>query len=424
MMSKDRVIGPACIMGAGLLLLSTGYYIRLRRKHMRQQLLPCESLEERFDLGAYGFAHVMRPCRFKQWEKIASKMSKQSIRPDVDKLAFEEVDWSSLPLREAQRCYAVLAMIAHAYVWGSGEEEPEILPRQIAIPLFQATKIVGLEHPVLTHSALDLWNLSLRFSIKEKLRALFAEAHDDLSAGENPDNWIQLCSLTGKRGELWFHAVAASTQILGGQLLAPGYDLLLNYTDKACMIFLIKALDCLQRCNDVLKGMYANLEPGFFFSTYRHYLNGWNATKKKSLLFEGIGDISCNGATAAQVVFVPVLDHMFSIRHEKSREDLEMFREYMPKKHREFLETMEKLSPIKDQSELPQIHALVDRCIEALHRFRTSHKGLAKRYIADMIRKEESVGQDKDAIDLIGTGGTSFTDFLSDLQNDTLSSSL
>ncbi len=92
-------------------------------------------------------------------------------------------------------------------------------------------------------------------------------------------------------------------------------------------------------------------------------------------------------------------------------------REYMPKKHREFLETLEELPSVRDhvlQSKNPELIKNYDLAVEAFSDFRSEHIILVTRYI--VMQRKHSVNA---CLDMTGTGGTPFMDFLKQVRDDT-----
>lgn len=47
---------------------------------------------------------------------------------------------------ELQRAYSIVSMLTNGYVWAGGEADPaKVLPRNLAVPLWEASKRLGMK---------------------------------------------------------------------------------------------------------------------------------------------------------------------------------------------------------------------------------------------------------------------------------------
>jgi len=90
-------------------------------------------------------------------------------------------------------------------------------------------------------------------------------------------------------------------------------------------------------------------------------------------------------------------------------------RDYMPPKHRQFIEGLADGESIYDFVQVnkdtsPQLAKVFNQCIDELDEFRRAHMEVAVRYV---------LKQGPDGEDGLGTGGTSFVPFLSEARKET-----
>lgn len=139
----------------------------------------------------------------------------------------------------------------------------------------------------------------------------------------------------------------------------------------------------------------------------------------EGLIYEGEYDNKpqfFRGETGAQSVIVPVLDAFLGISHENDllRDYLDEMREYMPPKHRAFLEEIERLGPVRDFcAEMGGKTAKqFNDCVQNLQDFRTQHL----EYAASYIHKQSQTKKNSTAV---GTGGTPFMKYLKKHRDET-----
>jgi indoleamine 2,3-dioxygenase len=106
------------------------------------------------------------------------------------------------------------------------------------------------------------------------------------------------------------------------------------------------------------------------------------------------------------------MDALFNIAHERDPlwDFLMEMRDYMPPRHRAFVEEVEKRSTLRDfvknrREQVPKLSDLYNDCVSLLEKFRTQHLEFAARYINKQTAKfNNDTG--------VGTGGTPFMQYL------------
>src|SRR5438876_10520561 len=90
-----------------------------------------------------------------------------------------------------------------------------------------------------------------------------------------------------------------------------------------------------------------------YYTRVRPYIHGWkdNPTLPRGVVYDGVEDYQgapqhFRGETGAQSSIIPALDGAFWVPHAEDplRQYLAEMREYMPTKHRAFIEALERLT--------------------------------------------------------------------------------
>ena len=157
--------------------------------------------------------------------------------------------------------------------------------------------------------------------------------------------------------------------------------------------------------------------PELFFNELRIYLGGFN---KKDYFPEGLKidrienkRFSFNGGSAAQSSLIQVFDIFLSVEHNKSMNDFYLdTRNYMPIRHRNLLEDMEKMRKIKDyicEDSDPEkiLISNYNKCIQNLLKFREAHSLLIRNYVFKFTGKPSTHG-------VKGSAGTNPQDVIND----------
>jgi len=328
--------------------------------------------------------NLIEPCfkldlYYQQWVDIANKLVEldNSIIEMVDNLPLLELIFLN-NIYEKRYAYVILSMIAQKYII-DGKDIIK-LPKNIAIPLFNISKELGLP-PIITHAGLDLWNWRFKNTNNKSL---------------NIENLELIHSFTGTESEATFYLLMTEIEYLGKFIVK---DLLNLPHNLSCQdeIFL-KLSDILGEICVVIDKMYVGCDPNIFYNQLRKYLTGWN------IIFEGISDepFKFSGGSAAQSSLIQIFDIALKVSHEGTStfEFLQNMRFYMPENHRKLLIEYENIMK-KTEIQKTEIYLL---CIEKLKKFRKKHYGLVHHYILKMQQNEGN--------NILGTGGTELKSFL------------
>jgi indoleamine 2,3-dioxygenase len=317
--------------------------------------------------------------------------------------------WHTEDYRAAMR---ILSFAGHAYVWEVPDQPAATLPPQLAKPWHEVAQRL-VRPPILSYAsyALDNW------------RRL------DKTKPIQLDNIVLLQNFLGGLDEEWFVVVHIQIEREAG----PGLAGLLRAMrgaaeDKEDEVLL--GLTSLASAQTAMRGtllrMKERCDPYVYYNRVRPYIHGWKNSPSlpNGLDYEGVEAYAgqpqqFRGETGAQSSIVPCLDAGLGIAHAPDPLTLYLqeMRDYMPPRHRAFLETLEKATDdhgrpllagyVRDRKiRMPHLWTAYCACIDLLAQFREIHIGYADSYIH---RQHQSHDSNPTAV---GTGGTPFMPYL------------
>ncbi|MBF2009441.1 MAG: hypothetical protein IGS49_29445 [Chlorogloeopsis fritschii C42_A2020_084] len=353
-------------------------------------------------------ANVQLPEGFWQVQQAAALLPKWlttgKIRQFVEKLPEVEVEQATLDEMQLRRLMQVYSYLTHAYVWG--EAKPvKVLPRNIAVPFYKISQSIG-RPPVLSYAsyALDNW---VRINETEPIAI---------------GNIIIAQNFFGGLDEDWFILIHIDIEAKAAPALCAIPDLL-KAIAQGDINKAIAALENIKNAwtniNTTMNRMPEGCDPYIYYNRVRPYIHGWknNSVLPEGLIYEGVevwGEKpqQFRGETGAQSSIVPTMDALFNISHEHDLlwEFLMEMRNYMPPKHRAFMEEVERRSTLRDfvrnnMNQVPKLRDLYNDCVSLIEKFRTQHLEFANRYIHQQTAKFSNDTK-------IGTGGTPFMRYL------------
>ena len=314
---------------------------------------------------------------------------------------------------DAYRCAnRILSFAAHGYVWEIPDRPVDHLPSNLAIPWCHVSRNLG-RPPVLSYAsyALDNWR------------------RVDASRPIALDNIELLQNFLGGLDEEWFVLVHVEIEAKAGPAFGAIIEALKaateNNPDGLIHQLEIMALAQEGMCQ-TLDRMPERCDPYIYFQRVRPFIHGWkdNPALPNGLVYEGVQDFHgrpqlFRGETGAQSSIIPAFDAVLGVTHSEDplTHYLHEMREYMPPKHRDFLETLGRQTDelnrpvvagyIADQKgKIPELWTAYRHCVELLARFRGTHLNYASRYI-----HRQSAQRLSNATS-VGTGGTPFMDYL------------
>jgi indoleamine 2,3-dioxygenase len=177
---------------------------------------------------------------------------------------------------------------------------------------------------------------------------------------------------------------------------------------------------------DTLLRMKERCDPYVYYTRVRPYIHGWKNSPSlpDGLRYDGVSAYGATpqpfrGETGAQSSIVPCLDAGLGIAHASDPLTvyLQEMRDYMPPRHRAFLQSLEQAVDhrgrpllagyVRDhKTQSPDLWAAYCSCVELLAHFREIHIGYADSYIHRQHQAHDSNPTG------VGTGGTPFMTYL------------
>lgn len=300
----------------------------------------------------------------------------------------------------------IYAFLTSAYVHQLDEEKVNRIPIGLSLPFCSLSKSLGRNFPILSY---DLYALN---NWKRKDR------NGPIEVGnlETIQNFVRL------KDEPWFILIHVEIEAEAGPAISALTRLqnAVAKKDEGLLKFSLDVLcESLSRMTETLKRMPEGNDPNIYAFTFRPYIQMF-----QDVVYEGIPELSYGptfrGETGAQSSVIPALDIALGIKHQKTdlTDYVSEMRHYMPRKHRDFLNTLE-----YNETNKPVRQFLKNECsastirtynktLDMLVEFRQKHLEFAVLYIFSKVK------------DQLGTGGTPFMKWLAQLRDETLAHKL
>jgi indoleamine 2,3-dioxygenase len=346
------------------------------------------------------------PRAFAVWDEVARDLPKLLLSGRVRRRLRslpalpEEALPAGAPLRRAM---LVLSYLGHAYVWGEPEPADHV-PASIAAPWCAIAARLG-RPPVLSYAsyALDNWRLFDRRGALELGNLAIVQNF----LGGADEDWFILIHV-----EIEARA-ARVLRALGPACAAAARGDALALADR-----LAELASGIESLCATLQRMPEHCDPYVYYRRVRPYIHGWknHPLLPHGVVYEGVARFGekpqlFRGETGAQSGIVPALDAALGVAHadDPLRAYLLEMRDYMPPRHRAFVEAAAAAPSIRAAVQASGARELVevyDECLRWLESFRSTHLDYAARYI---YRQSQSDAANPTAV---GTGGTPFMPYL------------
>jgi len=355
------------------------------------------------------------PQEFCALEQLAAELPKlfasDKLRSEIERRL--KVPVSKLSgTAQAQRAMMLISYIGHAYAWGASPAPPSF-PAALAVPWYEISLLAG-RPPSLAYESYALVNW----------RRL--DPAGPIALG----NIALLQNFLGGIDEEWFILVHVDIEAKAGALLSALAEAV-NGAESALPEPIENGLNIVDR---QLGEMYASLDrmpehcdPYIYYNRVRPYIHGWknNPALPNGIVYEGVSAYGgapqqFRGETGSQSSIIPALDAALGIEHKQDvlRTYLLEMREYMPPRHRAFIETLEANSKVREvvskhRQSHPGMRDAYNRCVTWIEKFRTKHLSYAFQYI-DQQNQQSVANPNK-----VGTGGTPFITYLKKHRDET-----
>jgi indoleamine 2,3-dioxygenase len=289
--------------------------------------------------------------------------------------------WPSGRTDELRLYYVRLGFLASAYVNQVGQPRSTVLPRNIAVPLCGACKVLG-RPPILSYDGYALFNW----------RRFDPEGPIALGNIDTLQNFVHLYD------ERWFILVHVEIEALSAEIL-DAIAQVPQQTDEAVVNAALRRIGAaVWRQVAVLRRIPEHMDPALYYKTFRPYIRFF-----ENVVYEGVAatPIDYRGETGAQSSIMPTLIAFMKIPHKPSvlMDHLTDMRRFMPSEHRALIDEVQAMPSVRDLAD----RDVFNEVLEAMACFREVHFGWALRYIQSWVA------------DPRGTGGTPYMEWLGQL---------
>ena len=351
-------------------------------------------------------------------QEIASNLPKLlltgKVQSAINKLSPKDLSIDDLLINQASQdlklAMSHLSFIAHAYIWGDNKPN-ESIPSVLANPWVKVANNQG-RPPILSYASycLDNWFLI------------------DPDEAISLENVGLINNFLGGVDEDWFVTIHVCIENAAADAMAACAEIAMLETDspESKAIELLKRIVIsMQKVNEIFARMPEKCDPYIYYHRVRPFIFGTkdNPDLKNGLIYKGEFQNRpqfFRGETGAQSSIIPSLDGALQITHTKDhlRHYLNEMRDYMPPKHREFMEVLEKNSQVKKIiNGSNKLTSLYNDCLEEIRAFRAMHLEYAGTYIFKQAQIKNPFGRGGSTI--TGTGGTPFMAYLKKHRDET-----
>jgi indoleamine 2,3-dioxygenase len=351
-------------------------------------------------------------------QEIASNLPKLlltgKVQSVINRLSPKDLSIDDLLINQASQdlklAMSHLSFIAHAYIWGDNKPN-ESIPSVLANPWVKAANNQG-RPPILSYASycLDNWFLI------------------DPDEAISLENVGLINNFLGGVDEDWFVTIHVCIENAAADAMAACAEIAMLETDSPeskSNELLNTIVRSMKKVNQIFARMPEKCDPYIYYHRVRPFIFGTkdNPDLKNGLIYKGEFDNQpqfFRGETGAQSSIIPSLDGALQITHTKDhlRHYLNEMRDYMPPKHREFMEVLEKNSEVKKIiKESAKLTSLYNDCLEEIRAFRAMHLEYAGTYIFKQAQIKNPFGRGGSTI--TGTGGTPFMAYLKKHRDET-----
>ncbi len=334
--------------------------------------------------------------------QIPELLESHKLRGSVKRLKLAKLDaLVDLDRRNLLMATRICAFLASAYVHQIDEPKVKSIPRNLAVPLHEFSKKLGRRFPILSYDlyVLNNWRRT--------------DPHGPIQV-ENLDTIQKFVRIPD---EPWFILIHVEIEARAAPAIRAIGDLqqsVLRRDNDSLKFALDSIAESLESMIRTLTRMPEGNSPDVYAFAFRPYIQMF-----QEITYDGVRELppmpTFRGETGAQSSIIPSLDVALGIKHAKT--DLTDYvadmRNYMPRKHREFIEAVE-----ANENAHPLRAYLVKRgkggildsyntCLERIMEFRQKHLEFAVSYIQSKVA------------DPSGTGGTPFMKWLAQLREET-----
>lgn len=291
-------------------------------------------------------------------------------------------------LGELRLYYVRLGFLASAYVNQVSQARATLLPRNIAVPLCHACRLLG-RPPILSYDGYALYNWK-RFQPGGSIT---------LGNIDTIQNFVHLYD------EHWFILVHVEIEGIAAEILsaiAKVQEALPGRDEERINAALKEISRAVWRQVAVLARIPEKMDPSLYYKKFRPYIRFF-----ENVVYEGVQDVPIHhrGETGAQSSIMPTLIAFMKIEHKPSKlmDHLADMRNFMPAEHRALIAEVEAMPSVRPLASKDAFNEV----LEAMATFREVHLRWAQEYIHRWVD------------DPRGTGGTPYMKWLRQLIDET-----
>ena len=215
-------------------------------------------------------------------------------------------------------------------------------------------------------------------------------------------------TMTGSNDEEWFYKITICIEGMSGNVVERICRMILDDNYRIEEIYEILELmeKTIIEMTKIIKKMFSHCGKEYFFNNIRIFMSGSSNNNINGIILKDKNNntIICNhkGGSAAQSTVIQLFDAFLGVKHEgQTKEYLDEMKDYMPEKHRLFLNTVQKSSDkiLKIIESDDNLISKKNCCVDKLITFRKTHIELIKNYIVKFNDKDNVHG-------VYGSGGT------------------
>ena len=322
------------------------------------------------------------PPYFSKWEDAVGHLSKllqeKQLRRVVDQLPVLEFSEKTLQGTDQwRRALVVVGFLFQGYMWQDGAGGvPDKMPSILSIPM----NIIGQKFGVplvgvFAGTALYNWRVQ------------------DPAKPVSQENTHALVTYTGKEDESWFYANTVLVEIQAApalQAMLKGITALAYRKDEELAACLAEIATAVKGMENALRRVNEGCKPRVFFTGFLPFFSG-SISLPDGMIYEGVDTKprKYHNFTAAQSSSVKALDFFLGVQHNsQDSEFLDAMMDYMPRKHREFLQFLSKQPSLRQYVVDARNQELTNRfnaAVEALVNFRSYHVIVVTKYVINQI---------------------------------------
>ena len=355
------------------------------------------------------------PSYFSKWEMVVGQLSdllrEKTLRDAVHHLPVVEFSENTLhSIEEWRRALIVLSALFQGYMWQEGEAGlPSKMPAILAVPFNEVSQKIGV--PLVgVYAANVLYNWYL------------PDPSQPISADNMPHAMI---TYTGTEDESWFYMVALLVELEAVPAIKAMWAGISAMEEDNIEVLIINlaiiesSIKAMQHC---LSRMSEKCSPQVFYVELRPYFAGTKGLDAfpNGMIYEGIDSKPRQyyGSSAGQSSAIRAIDLYLGVQHSGTdAQFLNAMLDYMPQKHRQFLQYLSKQPSLQHyvlKRRNTELIKQFNATVEAFVNYRSYHVILVTRYITN--QKEHSVNA---SLNTKGTGGTHFMCFLKNVRDNT-----